>query len=63
MALPVFSLESFTAVGQVPFLEEHQLAYANEGIRNSARNALIAAGLFGVVGGIASGLVCGFTFG
>ncbi|GHO89401.1 helix-turn-helix domain-containing protein [Dictyobacter formicarum] len=44
-------------------LEEHQLAHANEGIRRSARNALIAACFFGVVGGIASGLVCGTAFG
>ncbi|WP_126552490.1 NACHT domain-containing protein [Dictyobacter kobayashii] len=44
-------------------LEEHQLTHANEGIRRSSRNALIAAGFFGVVGGIASGLVCGIAFG
>jgi hypothetical protein len=44
-------------------LEEHQLAHANEGIRRSARNALIAACFFGGIGGIASGLVCGIAFG
>jgi hypothetical protein len=44
-------------------LEEHQHIHVNEGIRLSARNALIAACFFGSVGGVASGFVCGIAFG
>ena len=44
-------------------LEEHQFVRSNEGIRRSARNALIAACFFGSVGGVTSGFVCGIAFG
>jgi hypothetical protein len=44
-------------------LDEHQLFRPNEGMRRSLKNAAIAASLFGPIGGIASGLVCGFAFG
>jgi transcriptional regulator with XRE-family HTH domain/GTPase SAR1 family protein len=44
-------------------LAEHQLVRPNEGIRRSIKNAVFAACLFGSVGGLASGLVCGFAFG
>jgi transcriptional regulator with XRE-family HTH domain len=44
-------------------LAEHQRVRPNEGIRRSIRNAVFAACLFGPVGGLASGLVCGFAFG
>ncbi|MBO0796062.1 MAG: hypothetical protein J2P36_34665 [Ktedonobacteraceae bacterium] len=44
-------------------LAEHQLLRPNEGIRRSMVNAIIAACLFGPLGGIASGVVCGAAFG
>jgi hypothetical protein len=44
-------------------LEKRQFIQPNEGIHRSARNSLFAAALFGPIGGIASGLVCGLAFG
>jgi DNA polymerase III delta prime subunit len=44
-------------------LEEHQLLYPNEGTQRSLRNAVFAACLFGPLGGLASGLICGVAFG
>jgi transcriptional regulator with XRE-family HTH domain/DNA polymerase III delta prime subunit len=44
-------------------LEEHQLLYPNEGMQRSLRNAAFAACLFGPLGGLASGLICGVAFG
>jgi transcriptional regulator with XRE-family HTH domain len=44
-------------------LAERLLVRPNEGIRRSLSNAVFAACLFGPVGGLASGLVCGLAFG
>jgi transcriptional regulator with XRE-family HTH domain len=44
-------------------LAEHQQFQPNAGIARSARHALFAAGLFGPLGGIASGLACALAFG
>lgn len=43
--------------------DEHAFVRPNEGIRRSAGNAVVAAGLFGLIGGLASWLVCSFAFG
>jgi transcriptional regulator with XRE-family HTH domain/DNA polymerase III delta prime subunit len=43
--------------------EKHLLVRPNEGIRRSLKNALFAAGLFGPIGGMASGLLSGLAFG
>ncbi len=43
-------------------LDERDLAQPNEGIRRSLVNAVITSILFGFLGGIASGLVCGAAF-
>jgi hypothetical protein len=44
-------------------LEAHEFGRPNEGIRRSGRNAAFAASLFGPIGGLVSGLVCGGAFG
>jgi DNA-binding XRE family transcriptional regulator/DNA polymerase III delta prime subunit len=44
-------------------LEQRQLLRPNEGIRRSLRNAIFAGCLFGLIGGLAGGLVCGGAFG
>jgi DNA polymerase III delta prime subunit len=44
-------------------LDEHQLFRPNEGIRRSIRNAVFAASIFGPLGGLAGGLICGAAFG
>lgn len=44
-------------------LEEHQLRHPNEGVRRSLKHAIFAACLFGPLGGLASGLMCGGAFG
>jgi transcriptional regulator with XRE-family HTH domain len=44
-------------------LEEQQLRHPNEGVRRSLKHAVFAACLFGPLGGLASGLMCGGAFG
>lgn len=44
-------------------LDKHDTFRPNEGIIRSARNAVFAATLFGMIGGVASGLICGLAFG
>jgi Predicted NTPase (NACHT family) len=44
-------------------LDEHEIVHPNEGIRLSARHALIAACVFGSLGGGVSGIVSGAAFG
>jgi hypothetical protein len=43
--------------------DEHAFVRPNEGIRRSVGNAVMAAGLFGPIGGLTSWLVCAFAFG
>ena len=44
-------------------IPENQLFRPNEGMHRSLRNAFFAALLFGPIGGIASGIICGLAFG
>lgn len=44
-------------------LQKRDRMRPNEGIRRSARNAVLAAAVFGPVGGIVSGVACGVSFG
>jgi DNA polymerase III delta prime subunit len=44
-------------------LQKKDMMRPNEGMRRSARNALLAAAVFGPIGGIISGIACGVSFG
>lgn len=43
-------------------LQKQHMMRPNEGIHRSARNAVFAAAVFGPIGGIISGIVCGISF-
>jgi hypothetical protein len=44
-------------------LQKKDMMRPNEGIHRSARNAVLAAAVFGPLGGIICGVVCGISFG
>ena len=54
---------SFSSGWSSTTLEKHLLIKPNEGIRRSGKNALLAAGIFGPIGGLMSGFGGGIAFG
>jgi transcriptional regulator with XRE-family HTH domain len=44
-------------------LQKQDIIHPSEGIRRSAHNAILAAIVFGPIGGIMSGIACGISFG